>query len=787
MREYYLEKIEYNKILEELKKYCYTYLGEKEVEKLKPENNNNKVENKLKETDEAITLLYRIGNIPITNIEDNTIAIQIMKTEGTLSAKMLLEVIKILKISETLKKYFDQGCIKTQEFTILSKIFEELYTNNGIVEKVSKSIIDEETIADEASQTLLSIRRKERKLTNLIKEKLNNMIHSSKFNKKIQESVITIRNNRYVIPVKEEYKQDIKGFIHDISSTGSTVFIEPIAILEMNNEINQLKIEENREIERILQELSQNLYPYINEIEKDIELIGKLDFIFAKANYARSIKANIPQISQKKEIILKNARHPLIEIEKAVPITLSLGKEFQILLITGPNTGGKTVTLKTVGLLNAMACSGLAIPAESTSTIYVFDNIFADIGDDQSISDSLSTFSSHMKNIVDILKNATENSLVLVDELGSGTDPIEGAELAISILQELKEKNILTIATTHYPELKKYALTTKGFENASVAFDIETLTPTYKLLVGIPGRSNAFEISKKLGLDEKILLNAKKRLNQNEIHFEEILKNIYDDKQEIEKEKEIITKQMEETKALKEKAEKEVYKIEEEKTKILQKAKIEARDILLDAKEEVNNTMKKMQEIKENKDLNNIRNKINEKIKDISLKSTNKETNEKNNEENKVKIEDIVPNKQVYVKTFNQNGIILSRPSKNNEVMVQIGSMKINVKINDLEIKKENKKNKSTINYSNISKSKTIHSEINIIGYTVEEARDEVEKFLDDCALAKLQTIRIVHGKGTGKLREGIHQILKRNAHVKSFRLGTFGEGEMGVTIVELK
>ena len=784
MEKYYLEKLEYNKILEKLQTFCKTYLGKEEVKKLQPYTKEEKVKEKLKETDEAINMIYKTGNIAISEIADNTDGINILKAEGVLSAKKILEIVQVLKVSETLKKYFQKEYINNQDFLTLSELFNNLYTNNNIVEKISKSIIDEETIADEASPELHSIRKKKIKITGQIREKLNTIIHSSQYAKKIQENVITIRNNRYVIPVKEEYKQDVKGFIHDISSTGSTVFIEPISVLEMNNEINRLKIEENQEIEKILQEISQTLYPYINEIEKDIDLIGKIDFIFAKAEYAKSTKSNIPKISEKKEIELKNARHPLIEEEKVVPISLTLGKEFQTLLITGPNTGGKTVTLKTVGLLNAMASSGLAIPADNTTSIHVFDNIYADIGDDQSISDSLSTFSSHMKNIVNILKNATENSLVLVDELGSGTDPIEGAELAISILQELESRKILTIATTHYPELKKYALTTDGFENASVAFNIETLTPTYKLLVGVPGRSNAFEISQKLGLDENIIKNAKERINKNEIHFEEILKNIYDDKEEIEKEKEIIKAQLEEANKINEKAKTEYIQIEEKKNKILEKAKQEARNMLLEAKEEINEVMKNIENAKNSKELNNTRNKINDKIKGISK---NTQGIEKNTEQEEIKPEDIQINQEMYIKSFGQNGIILSRPSKNKEVMVQIGSMKLNVPINQLQKIKEKTKKSSTISYSSIAKAKNAHTEINIIGFTVEEARQVVEKFLDDSSLANLKTVRIVHGKGTGKLRDGIHQILRKNPHVENFRLGTYGEGEMGVTIVELK
>ena len=510
MKNIYLEKLEFNQITKILATFCITDLGKNLALELMPSNNIETVKQYLSETEEAVSLVYKAGIPPINIIAENySESIKILESYGSLSAKSLLNLANILKISENLKQYFNKEYISKDSLPILNTIFSALYSNPTICDTIFKSIIDENTISDDASKNLKSIRKKERILTDDIKNKLNNFIHSSKFSKYIQENVITIRNDRYVIPIKEEYRNEIKGFIHDVSSSGSTVFIEPITIFELNNEIASLKAEEVIEIEKILQDLSKLFYPYVNELKNDIEKIAYIDFVFAKAKYSKSLHAITPKINNEKQIILNNAKHPLLEQSTAVPISLTLGKDFQTLLVTGPNTGGKTVTLKTVGLLTCMACSGLNIPADSSSSIYVFENIFADIGDDQSISDSLSTFSSHMKNIVNIIETANENSLVLVDELGSGTDPVEGAALAISILEYLKNLNALTIATTHYQELKKYALTTDGFENASVEFDIDTLSPTYKLLLGVPGKSNAFEISKKLGLNVSIIEKAK--------------------------------------------------------------------------------------------------------------------------------------------------------------------------------------------------------------------------------------------------------------------------------------
>lgn len=781
---HYLEKLEYNKILNNLANYAITFLGKDLCFNLLPSNRQNEVEEMLEETEEGVNLMARCNTPPLTELSDNTANLKILESHSTLSAKSILDVTRVLQISNDLKNYFQVDYINQEEYSILQDTFSKLYTNNSIIEKVSSCIIDESTIDDKASKELYNIRKKQRNLEQDIKSKLNAYLHSSTYSKYIQDNIVTIRNDRYVIPVKEEYRSQIKGFVHDISSSGSTVFIEPVSVFELNNEISNLKSQENIEIEKILEDLSKLFFPYIEEIKQDIDVIAKLDFIFAKAKYSKVLNGITPKINKQKQIILKNAKHPLLEQSTAVPISLELGTSFQTLVITGPNTGGKTVTLKTIGLLTAMACSGLNIPASEKTSIYVFDKIFADIGDDQSISESLSTFSSHIKNIVDIVENSTNNSLILVDELGSGTDPLEGASIAISILEHFQSNGSLTVATTHYQELKKYALIHTSFENASVEFDINTLSPTYNLLVGVPGKSNAYEISKKLGLSEKIINNAQSNLDKTDIDFEELLKNIYDNKSKIEKDKIEISNELEKVTNLRKSLEKDNSNLLEQNKNIINNAKQEARKILLEAKEEANSIISKMNDISmSSSELNKLRNNLNAKIKDLSIPKTQPEK-----PKNAISVSDIHPGVEVFVTSLGQNGTIVSNISKSNEVQVQIGSMKINVPIQYLEkIKKSNTGKNSTASYNSISKSKSVKSEINVIGMNVDEAIWVIDKFLDDTSLAKLQSVRIVHGKGTGKLREGIHKFLKTNSHVQSFRIGSFGEGELGVTIVELQ
>ena len=782
MNNIYLEKLEYNKILDNLQKHCVTFLGKDFAKKIMPVYDKEKVKEMLNETNEAVSILFKASTPPITEIADITVYIKILESAGVLSLKAILDLAKILKISDELKKYFTQDFINIDDYPILKSQYEMLYTNYDIYSRIFKIVIDENTISDDASTKLKDIRRNQRKIEQNIKNTLNGIIHSH--SKAIQENIVTIRNDRYVIPVKEESRSQIKGLVHDISSTGATVFIEPLAIFEMNNELNNLKIEEKLEIEKIITDLSNIFIPYTENLDITFKAIGLLDFVFAKAKYSKALHAIQPTINDKKFINLKNVKHPLLNQESAVPINLSIGEDFTSLIITGPNTGGKTVTLKTAGLICLMACSGLNIPADDGSSIYVFDNIFADIGDDQSIADSLSTFSSHILNIVDIIKKATSNSLILVDELGSGTDPVEGANLAISILEHFKVLNALTIATTHYQELKKYALANEGFENASVEFNIETLSPTYKLLIGIPGKSNAFEISKKLGISADIIDRAKQLLNSDDVKFETILKEIYDDKIQIEKEKLEISSKLEEAEKLRNSIKNDISEKEQKAKEIVSNAKIEARKILLDAKDDVNELIRQANSAS-SKDLNNIRNTLNNKIKETSVTGTY--SNIVANATNVIIPKDIKPNLKVFVTTLGKEGIVVSNVSKDNEVQVQIGSMKMSINISNLQKVNDNKeKTKSNYSYK-ISKARSLNSEINVIGENVLDATALIDKYLDDCAMAKLPSVRIVHGKGTGKLKQGIHEFLRHHPHVKSFRMGTFGEGEMGVTIVELK
>ena len=788
----YFEKLELYKILDILKGYCSTISGKELVDELVPSSDVFEVKKLLLETFEAINLSFRNSFPSFYDFFDISVDLKTLESGNSLNCNSLLNLAKILENASSLKEYFNKDFLDISDYPTISKYFNMIYTNKSISDKVLSCIIDENTLDDNSSKELLSIRRKKRNLEQDIRSMLNQMIHSSKYSKYIMENVVTIRNDRFVIPVKEEFRNEIKGFVHDISNAGSTVFIEPTSVFEMNNSLNKLKLDEEIEIEKILQKLSMLFVPYLDELKNDVNILGKLDFIFAKAKYAKNINGTIPNISSDKSFNLKNARHPLIDRNKCVANDIYIDNTTSILLITGPNTGGKTVTLKTVGLLTLMACSGLAVPVSENSSIYVYDKIFADIGDDQSISDSLSTFSSHMTNIVDITKNATPNSLILVDELGSGTDPIEGANLAISILDYLKTLGATTIATTHYQELKRYALITPGFKNASVEFDISKLAPTYRLLIGIPGKSNAFEISKKLGLSEKIIDKAKSMMKKDDINIEELLKSIYDDKALIENEKEKILENSSKIEELKNSLEKGNKELEEKQKEIIDKAKIKAREYLLDAKEEANEIIKNMSKLSSSskKEADNLRNRLNKSIADIKvLDNSNDNSSNTDSKEKSINKEDIKKDLEVYIPSLNTSGIIVSNLSKDNTVQVQIGSMKMNLEISKLQklqklnpstsgissnIGKKSGKNNLNGSYTKISKTRTAKSEINVIGQNVEEATFVIDKFLDDSSLAKLQTVRIVHGKGTGKLREGIHKFLKTNPHVKSFRLRNF-------------
>lgn len=778
MQTTYLEKLEFTKIKNILSSYAETDTGKKMCLNLQPSNNKEKVQKALDETTEAVALIYRKGNLPLESIGDISNYILNLKNQNFLSAKALLELATLLKTSKTLKNYYFEK--ELNQTDSLTNYFDHLYTNPNIEEKIFSAIIDENTFDDRASNTLYKIRQQMRNTKKEIKNKLQSLLNS----KYLQEPIVTIRQDRFVVPVKSEYQTELKGFIHDTSSTGSTVFIEPISVFDLNNQLSELKNQESIEIEKILQILSSLFFDITNELENNFNLITILDFIFAKAKYSKELDCNCPKINDDKIIYLKNAKHPLLDQSIAVPITLEIGKTFSSLLITGPNTGGKTVTLKTVGLLITMTQCGMHIPASSESSIYLFDNIFADIGDEQSILESLSTFSSHMTHIINILNEATSNSLVLVDELGSGTDPIEGASLALSILEYLKEHNITVLATTHYHELKEYALLTDGVENASCEFDLETLSPTYRLLIGVPGKSNAFAISQKLGLKPEILEKAKKLINSDTAKTEDLLKEIYDSKALIESEKEKTLQYSNKIEKLKQKLENETTDLEEHKKEYLQKAKQEAREILLSAKQEANDIIKEMESEKNSsKNLNTLRNKLSSKLHEVNQTPEPQQEETTELDESQIK-----PGTIVFVPKFNKNGTILSYPNQSKKFNIQIDNIKTTLTSSQITIAKntETKKEIITKKQSNFAP-KNVRTELNVIGMNIEESIFLVDKFLDEAALAKLETARIIHGKGTGVLGKGIQKYLKTHPHVKSYRYGTFGEGEMGVTIVELK
>ena len=777
-----IEKLEFNKICDILENFSITYIGKNYIKNLQPLSSKKEIEKAQKQTTEATILLYRKGSIPISEIENITPHIKKLNSNLFLSAKQLLDLANILKISNNLKQYFFSSEIDMSEFTYLNSLFNNLYVNPSIEKSIFTSILDENTISDDASHELNTIRKNIKAKEQEIRSKLNNLSHS----KYVQESVITMRSGRFVIPVKNEYRSEIKGFIHDISSSGSTVFIEPISIFDLNNDLNTLKNDEIIEIEKILQKLSSLFFNIISNIENDINLIGIIDFIFAKAKYSNSLNATEPLINENKILDLKNAWHPLLNQNTAVKNDIIIGTNYTSLIITGPNTGGKTVTLKTAGLLSLMAMSGLHITAKEGSSIFIFDNIFADIGDEQSISDSLSTFSSHMTNISTILNEATENSFVLLDELGSGTDPIEGSSLAISILEFLNNKNVLTLSTTHYPELKHYALITENFENASVEFNLDTLSPTYKLLLGVPGTSNAFAISRKLGIPENIISRAQEFINSDKINIEKLLTNIYEDKRTIEIEKEKIKENSKNIEELKKSLEFDFSKLKKEQKDIINNAKQEARDILISAKEDANDIIKELEKTSSTKNANHLRTKLNTKIDNLSDFNSEKSDNTSTSN---LTLKDLKIGQTVFVSKINQEGSIISI-SKNNKIGVMLPLGKMFFDISEIKLlNKKPQKNTTKKDYSKKSefKVKSISSEINVIGQNIDEACFVIDKYLDNCYLSGLETIRIVHGKGTGALRAGIHKFLKTHPHVKNYRIGTYGEGEMGVTIVELK
>ena len=784
--------LEYFKVIDLLEDRAESTLGKELVRELHPICNLDDIEYMQKETDEALSLLIKRGSAPLYGIHDIASEIKRAEIGAILSPKSLLKISDSLRVSRGLKNYLKETKDdKCSNYPIIGELIGSLRVFRDVEESINNAIPNEEEISDNASPALRSIRRQILSKNDAIRDKLNSIINSSNYKKYLQDSIVTIREGRFVVPVKQENRINFPGLVHDQSSSGATLFVEPMAVVELNNQLKELEIKEQKEIERILAELSGLVAEQSESIRENQKTLQKLDFIFAKAKLALDMKATKPILNGDGYINIKKARHPLLKVENVVPIDIYLGNDFNTLIITGPNTGGKTVTLKTVGLLTLMAQSGLHIPSDYNSQIAVFDNIFADIGDEQSIEQSLSTFSAHMTNIVEILKNIDENSLVLFDELGAGTDPTEGAALGMAILDYLHGMNVRVLATTHYSELKVYALTKKGVKNASVEFNVETLSPTYRLLIGVPGKSNAFEISKRLGLNDFIIEHAKGLVSKENIEFEDVLQAIEKDRQITEENKFEAEKLKEELSTLKEEISHEKEKTEKMRDEIIRKAKEESRKIIKGAKEESENIVGDLRQLsieiekEQNKRIQEAQDKLKNKLDDV----------EKDLSENLLKVKSNKPPKNlligetVEILSLNQFGTVLNLPDENGNVNVQVGIMKVNVPLSTLKRTKDGKKAEVQVKAKNIikSKSKTIKNEIDLRGETLDEALLDLDKYLDDAYIAGLKEVYIIHGKGTGVLREGIGSLLKGHKHISSFRLGLYGEGGNGVTVAELK
>lgn len=791
MNEKTIRILEFDKIISKLSGLTVSSLGRGIAEALMPQTDYTLIQNSLKETDDGVSFLVRKGSPPFGGIHDIRNSLKRVDMGAVLGPGELLAVADTLRACRNLKNYASDNLI-SQEGNTVNQLIGCLETNRRIEDKISNAIINEEEIADSASTTLSNIRRQMREMQNSIRDRLNDIIKSSKYQKFMQESIVTMRQDRYVIPLKQEYRNELPGLIHDSSSSGATIFVEPMAVVEANNNIKQLKIKEQQEIERILSELTSEVASISESLESDVSVLARLDFIFAKAKLSTDYKCVSPKMNNQGRTVIKKGRHPLLDPKTVVPSDFWIGSEFNTLVITGPNTGGKTVTLKTIGLFTLMAQAGLHVPANEGTDIAVFDRVFADIGDEQSIEQSLSTFSSHMKNIVGILENADERSLVLFDELGAGTDPTEGAALATAILEHLRRTGSVTVATTHYSELKVYAISTEGVENACCEFDVETLKPTYRLLIGVPGKSNAFAISKRLGLPGIIIDKAKELLTQEDIKFEDMLMQIENNRSEAENEKIKAERMRLEIEELRNQLNDQVKRINSQKDKMVREAREEARRILLEAKgesEEIISRMRKAEREAEaaerNKAAEEIRHRIKNKINNIEESLSESVIPKKGYTKPP---ESLKPGDSVLIVNLNQKGTVVTPPDKDGQALIQAGIMKINVHVTNLKLVNEQKdsNSKGGTGRTGIAKSRNISAEIDLRGMILDDAIEAVDKYLDDASISGLGEVTIIHGKGTGVLRSGIHQFLKFNSHVKSYRQGKFGEGESGVTIVEM-
>ena len=784
-----LKTLEFDKIIHILTAHAASEGAKEMCRKLVPYDNINDVERAQRETADALRRVYRKGSVSFGGIRDIRGSLKRLEIGGILGMGELLQIMSLLETAGKIRQYGQREADDTSRDS-LDESFEFLDPVPTLASEIRRCILADDEMADDASSALLQIRRSMRQMNDKVHNTLNSMVNGSA-RSYLQDPVVTMRDGRYCLPVKAEHRSQVPGMIHDQSSTGSTLFIEPMAVIKLNNDFKELLMKEQQEIEKILSVLSEKAAAVTEILAEDYRILTALDFIFARAMMAKDMKATRPIFNTDRQIHIKDGRHPLLDPKKAVPITVRLGDDFDLLIITGPNTGGKTVSLKTVGLFTLMGQAGLHIPAFEGSRLAVFDQVYADIGDEQSIEQSLSTFSSHMTTIVSILKEVTLNSLVLFDELGAGTDPTEGAALATAILDHLHRQGIRAMATTHYSELKVYALSTEGVENACCEFDVESLRPTYRLLIGIPGKSNAFAISSRLGLEDFLIEDAKKRINAQDVSFEDMMAELQDSRVKLLNEQEEITRYKSEIRTLRDALQKKQDRIDERKEKILSDAAAQANAILQEAKDYADETMKNFHKFGKAsisvKNMEAERARLREKIKENDSRTAKSAPNLKK----KLKAAALHIGDRVRVLSLNLEGTVSTLPNPKGDLFVQMGILRSQVNINDLEYigEAENLQKGMTTGGGKLrmSKSAAVSTEINLIGMTVDEAIAHLDKYLDDAYLAHVPSVRVVHGKGTGALRTAVHQYLKRCKHVKSFRLGTFGEGDAGVTIAEFK
>ena len=785
--------LEFDKIIEILKTKSSSSLGLHKIENLEPSYDFEEVQYRLQETTEAQSILIKRGHVNLGGIHDVLDKVKRAEIGASLDPGSLLMVADTLRAARVLSNSLSgDGEEEDFNYPIIQSLATSLYIHREIEDAVYNAIVSEIEIADSASHTLRDIRRKIVQKNQSIRSKLNTIISSATYQKYLQDSIISMRGDRFVVPVKAEYRSVVAGIVHDQSSSGATLFIEPMSIVEMNNELRKLKLDEQEEIERILAELSKMIGEIAREIISNQEILEKIDFIFAKGKLSLEMKGIDPKLNKDKSFVIKNGRHPLLDPKKVVANTIYLGDEFHTLVITGPNTGGKTVTIKTVGLFALMTQSGLHIPADFGSSMCVYDNIFADIGDEQSIEQSLSTFSSHMTRIVSILDKVTEDSLVIFDELGAGTDPVEGAALAIAILEDVRMAGAKCIATTHYSELKNYALTKKGVENAAVEFDVETLSPTYRLLIGVPGKSNAFEISKKLGLSEFVINRAKEFINTENIELEDLLQNVEKNRIKAEEDRAEAEKLKTEIQKIRDAEAEKLEKLTNQKEKMMERARSEAFSITRQAKEEVDEIIKRLRELEQERASKEKNRQIEQLRKELTDSMGSLQPTVKSMIVPKVaskEIKNLKAGEDVKVITLNQEGTVVSADDKKKEAVVQIGIMKMTLPYKSLQRIKNQQQATVTKKTRSVIKAKSgrVKGEVDLRGMNLEEATLELEKYLDDATVAGLEQVTVIHGVGTGVLKTGLQDVLKKNKHVKKKRPGGYGEGGVGVTIVTLK